>query len=199
MEFRDIVMQRYAAKQFDGRMIEEEKLFALLDIIRFSPSALNLQPWKIKIVTASRIKAALRPLTNDQAQITTCSHLLVFCANTEFDQLVDRVEQGMKDAGRPADAIAATMGLIRAYFGSMTPERKMAFAREQIHIALANAVNGAKSLGLDSCPMGGFDPAGYAEALFLPDEYVPVVLCAVGYAADKAPAKWRFPREEVFF
>ncbi|HXX54760.1 MAG TPA: NAD(P)H-dependent oxidoreductase [Methanoregula sp.] len=199
MEFKDIVMQRYAAKQFDGRMIEEEKLFALLDIIRFSPSAFNLQPWKIKIVTASRIKAALRPHTNDQAQITTCSHLLVFCANTEFENLMDRVEQGMKAAGMPAEIIAMTMELMKGYLGAMTPERRMAFAREQIHIALANAVNGAKSLGLDSCPMGGFDPAAYAEALFLPDEYVPVVLCAIGYPADKPLPKWRFPREEVFF
>ncbi|HUH78597.1 MAG TPA: NAD(P)H-dependent oxidoreductase [Methanoregula sp.] len=199
MEFKDIVMQRYATKQFDGRMIEEEKLFALLDIIRYSPSALNLQPWKIKIVTASKIKAALRPLTNDQPQVTSCSHLLVFCANTELDQLAERVLLGMKDAGVPVELIARYTELIKGYVGSMTPERRMAFAREQIHIALANAVNGAKSLGLDSCPMGGFDPAGYAEALFLPDEYVPVVLCAVGYASDKPLPKVRFPREEVFF
>jgi nitroreductase len=81
----------------------------------------------------------------------------------------------------------------------MSPEQRMAFAREQIHIALGNAVNGAKSLGLDSCPMGGFDPVAYAEVLFLPEEYVPVVLCAVGYAADKPHPKWRLPREEVFF
>ena len=63
----------------------------------------------------------------------------------------------MKDA-RPADLIAMTMGLMKGYSGSMTPERKIAFARERIHLALANAVNGAKALGLDSCPMGGFDP-----------------------------------------
>ena len=101
MEFKDIVMQRYATKQFDGRMIEESKLFALLDIIRYSPSAFNLQPWKIKVVTAGKIKANLRPHANDQAQITSCSHLMVFCANTELEPLVDKVVGGMRTSGMP--------------------------------------------------------------------------------------------------
>jgi nitroreductase len=199
MEFKDIVMQRYATKQFDSRMIDEQKLFALLDIIRFSPSAFNLQPWKIKVVTASKIKSNLRPHANDQPQITTCSHLLVFCANTELEHLVEKVVAGMEATGIPNGMVQQYAAMMKGYIGSMSPEQRMTFAREQIHIALGNAVNGAKSLGIDSCPMGGFDPVAFAEVLFLPDEYVPVVLCAVGYAVDKPHPKWRLPREEVFF
>ena len=199
MEFREIVMQRYATKQFDGRMIDEQNLFALLDMIRYSPSAFNLQPWKIKVVTASKIKANLRPHANDQPQITTCSHLLVFCANTELEQLVDRAVAGMEQTGIPNANVQQYTAMMKGYVGAMGPEQRMTFAREQIHIALGNAVNGAKSLGFDSCPMGGFDPAAFAEVLFLPEEYVPVVLCAIGYAADRPNPKWRLPREEVFF
>jgi nitroreductase / dihydropteridine reductase len=199
MEFKDIVMQRYATKQFDGRMIDEPALFILLDIIRNSPSAFNLQPWKIKIVTASKIKKNLLPHTNNQPQVTTCSHLFVFCANTELEPLVDKAVEGLARSGLPAESVSQYATMIKGYIGSMTPEQRMAFAREQIHIALGNAVNGAKSLGLDSCPMGAFDPVAYAEVLFLPEEYIPVVLCAVGYAADKPQPKWRLPREEVYF
>ena len=199
MEFKDIVMKRYATKQFDGRMIDEPALFALLDIIRMSPSAFNLQPWKIKVVTASKIKKNLLPHTNNQPQVTTCSHLFVFCANTELEPLVDKAVEGLAATGLSPEAINQYATMIKGYIGSMSPEQRMAFSREQIHIALGNAVNGAKSLGLDSCPMGGFDPVAYAEVLFMPEEYVPVVLCAVGYAADKPLQKWRLPREEVFF
>ncbi|MFA5268901.1 MAG: NAD(P)H-dependent oxidoreductase [Methanoregula sp.] len=199
MEFKDIVMKRYATKQFDGRMIDEPTLFVLLDIIRMSPSAFNLQPWKIKVVTASKIKKNLLPHTNNQPQVTTCSHLLVFCANTELESLVDKAVEGLTGTGLSPEAVSQYGAMIKGYIGSMTPEQRMAFAREQIHIALGNAVNGAKSLGLDSCPMGGFDPVSYAEVLFMPEEYVPVVLCAIGFAADKPFPKWRLPREEVFF
>jgi nitroreductase len=199
MEFKDIVMQRYAAKQFDGRMIDEPTLFLLFDIIRHSPSAFNLQPWKIKVITAGRIKKNLLPHTNNQPQVTTCSHLFVFCANTELEQLVDKAVEGLAQTGIPMDVVRQYSAMIKGYIGSMSPEQRLAFSREQIHIALGNAVNGAKSLGLDSCPMGGFDPVAYAETLFLPEEYIPVVLCAVGYAADKPHPKWRLPREDVFF
>ena len=199
MEFKDIVMQRYATKQFDGRMIDEQTLFALLDMIRFAPSAFNLQPWKIKVVSAGKIKEKMRPHANDQPQITSCSHILVFCANTELENLADRVIRTLAQSGMDASMVSQYAAIMKGYIASMSPEQRFAFAREQIHIALANAVNGAKSLGIDSCPMGGFDPAATAEVLFLPEEYVPVVLCAVGYAADIPPAKWRFPREEIFF
>jgi nitroreductase / dihydropteridine reductase len=199
MEFKDIVMQRYAAKLFDGRMIDEPTLFTLLDIIRYSPSAFNLQPWKIKIVTASKIKKNLLPHTNNQPQVTTCSHLFVFCANTELEPLVDKAVEGLARTGLAPEAVSQYAVMIKGYIGSMSQEQRMAFAREQIHIALANAINGAKSLGLDSCPMGGFDPSAYAEVLFLPEEFVPVVLCAVGFAADKPFPKTRLPREDVFF
>ncbi|MEI7858159.1 MAG: NAD(P)H-dependent oxidoreductase, partial [Methanomicrobiales archaeon] len=189
MEFKDIVMQRYAVREFDGRMIDDPMLYALLDLIRYAPSAFNLQPWKIKIVSSSRIKNNLHPHSNNQPQITSCSHLLVFCAITELEQQVVRVSEGLKGTGIPTDSIAQYTEMMMGYIRSMSPEQQLAFSREQCYIALGNAVNGAKSLGIDSCPMGGFDPAGYAEVLFLPEEFIPVVLCAVGYAADKPQPK----------
>lgn len=199
MEFSEIVSRRYATKLFDGRMINEPTLFALLDLIRYSPSAFNLQPWKIKVVSAAKIKKNLIPHTNNQQQVTTCSHLLVFCANTELEPLVDKAVEGLAHTGLAPEAVSQYAAMIKAYIKSMTPQQRLAFAREQVHIALGNAVNGATSLGLDSCPMAGFDPAAYSEVLFIPEEFVPVVLCAVGYAADKPFPKFRLPREDIFF
>ena len=37
MEFKEIVMQRYATKQFDGKIVPEEKINELLEMIRFAP------------------------------------------------------------------------------------------------------------------------------------------------------------------
>ncbi len=65
--------------------------------------------------------------------------------------------------------------------------------------ALGNALNGAKALGLDSCPMGGFDPKEYSRILNIPAHLVPVMLCPVGYAADKPVPKVRFAHEEIVF
>ncbi len=72
-------MKRYATKKFDGRKIPEDLVDDLLELVRYAPSALNLQPWKIKVVTDGKVKEQLKPAAFDQEQITTCSHLLVFC------------------------------------------------------------------------------------------------------------------------
>ena len=87
MEFGTIVMSRYATKKFDGRKIPDTLVDELLEMVRFAPSAINLQPWKIKVVTDQKIKELLRPAAFNQEQITSCSHLLVFCADPDYDNL----------------------------------------------------------------------------------------------------------------
>jgi nitroreductase len=199
MEFKDIVMKRYAVKKFDGRKVPESKMKELFELIRFAPSALNIQPWKIKVITDQKVKEQLKPATWNQEQITTCSHLLVFCANTDFKGLVERLERLLNQAKMPEDIAKMVMGLARDYFLKIPPEAQLAMAQHHVFLALGNALNGAKSLGFDSCPMGGFDPKEYARILNLPSNLVPTMLCPVGYAADKPMPKLRFPVEEIFF
>jgi nitroreductase/dihydropteridine reductase len=199
MEFKDIVMQRYATKKFDGRKVPESKMKELFGLIRFAPSALNIQPWKIKVVTDQKMKEQLKPATYDQEQVTTCSHLLVFCANTDFKGLVEKLERLLNQAKMPEDIAKMVMGMAQDYFLKIPPEAQVAMAQHHVFLALGNALNGAKALGFDSCPMGGFDPKEYARILNLPPNLVPTMLCPIGYAADKPMPKIRFPVEEIFF
>ena len=80
----------------------------------------------------------------------------------------------------------------------MSEEQKLSWSQRQAFLALGNALNGAKSLGFDSCPMEGFDPKEYAKILGLPGNLVPTALCPIGYASDKPNPKLRFPKDEVF-
>lgn len=199
MEFKDIIMRRYATKRFEERTIPEEKMSQLLEMIRFAPSALNLQPWKIKVISDRKLKEELFPATFNQEQIKSCSHLLVFCADIKVEPLIEKLGRIQKDAGIP-DEIRNSMNTIAKHmFGMMSPDNKIEWAKCQVYLALANAVYGAKSLGLDSCPMTGFDPAAYSRILKLPDHLIPTILCALGYAADKPMVKVRFSTEDIFF
>ena len=56
----------------------------LFEMIRLTPSSANIQPWKIKIITDQKLKEKLFPYSAKQKQVTTCSHLLVFCADIEI-------------------------------------------------------------------------------------------------------------------
>jgi nitroreductase len=199
MELSDCVMQRYATKKFDGRSVPQEKINQLIELVRYAPSAINLQPWKIKVITDPKVKEQLRTASHDQQQITTCSHLLVFCADTDYDDLILRLEALMKKNGVPAETVSFVIDMAKGFVNLMTPEQRAAWSQAQTYLALGNALNGAKSLGFDSCPMGGFNPKEYSRILKIPAHLVPVMLCPVGYAADKPMPKIRFPKEEIVF
>lgn len=199
MEFKDIVMQRYATKKFDGRKIPEDKITELVEIVRFSPSALNLQPWKITVITDPKLKEQLKPAAFNQEQITTCSHLLVFCADPDYDSLIGRLEVLLKNNQVPGDMQKMILEMARSFVDGMTPEQRFSWSQAQTYLALGNALNGSKSLGFDSCPMGGFNPAEFSRILNIPAPLVPVMLCPVGYAADRPMPKVRFPREDILF
>lgn len=199
MQFADCVMQRYATKKFDGRMIPEAKVSELLELVRFAPSALNLQPWKIKVITEKNLKEELFPASFNQEQITSCSHLLVFCADADYASLIRRLENLMKENHLPPEIIGKVTGMASSFVKGMTPAQRAAWSQAQTYLALGNALNGAKALGFDSCPMGGFDPAAYSRILKLPAHLAPVMLCPIGYAADKPEPKIRFAKSKIVF
>ena len=199
MQFKDIVMQRYAVKKFNSNLIPEDKINELIELIRYAPSALNLQPWKIKVVTDQKLKEQLRPAAFNQEQITTCSHLFVFCADPDYDSLIQRLGTLLKENHIPENVQSMITGMAAQFAGGMSPEQRLAWSQAQTYLALGNALNGAKSLGFDSCPMGGFNPDEFIRILKIPKPLVPVMLCPVGYAADKPMPKLRFRKEDILF
>jgi len=197
MEFKQIVMSRYATKKFDGKKIPDAKVDELIELVRFAPSALNLQPWKIKVVTDQKIKEQLKPAAFNQDQVTTCSHLLVFCADPDYDTLIKKLGALMKKNNVPTEVQMMITDMAVSLTKPMPPEQRLAWSQAQTYLALGNALNGAKALGFDSCPMGGFDPKEFSRILKIPPPLVPVMLCPIGYAADKPMPKARFAREEI--
>jgi nitroreductase / dihydropteridine reductase len=193
MEFKDVVMQRYATKVFTKEKVPEDKINDLLELIRFAPSALNLQPWRVKVVSDQKTRDDLAPAMFGQPQAVNCSHLLVFCADTDTDEVIKKADECLKASGFPDDLRVQRLEMA----ANLRPNLGLAWAQQQVFLALGNAVNGAKALGLDSCPMTGFDPGQVAQMLGLPSHLVPTVICPVGYGADTPGTKARLSRADI--
>ncbi|MCH7850410.1 MAG: NAD(P)H-dependent oxidoreductase [Nanoarchaeota archaeon] len=198
MEFKEVVKARYATKEFSNRKVSENLMNELKEIIRLSASSSNVQPWRIKIVSDSKTKELLRPVSMDQKQITTCSHLLVFLADIALNKRIDSLEKLMVKSGSLPASAKSFNDNSRNAFGNLNTTRKISWASKQTYIALSNAINGAKSLGFDSCPMEGFSPKDYHRILKLPNNLIPTALVTVGYAVDKQRSKIRFSGKDVF-
>lgn len=144
-------------------------------------------------------KEALSAAAYGQPQITSCSHLFVFCANTDLDSLVDKLEVMSSEAGLSAEQVEAYIGMVRGFTQGLEGDGRLAWAQRQTYLALGNGINGTKALGFDSCPMEGFDSAQFAQILGLPDTLVPTALMPIGYAESEPRPKLRFSRQDVFF
>ena len=198
MILKEIAQKRYATKKFDGRKIPEEKLSELLEIIRLAASSFGLQPWIVQVISNKELKEKLSPASWNQPQITTCSHLLVFCAFTDIKSRIDDYENMMRAAKLPEENIKNYIGMMRGFDEGLSDEKKLSWSQRQLYIALGNAVNGAKDLGFDSCPMEGFSSDEYTKILDLPKNTVPTALVTIGYADDTPHPKMRYAKDKLF-
>lgn len=197
---------RYATKQFDpNRKISAGDWNVLEEALLLSPSSGGLQPWKFVVVTDPAVRAKLKPASYGQAQISDASHLVVFASRNNFSEAdVDaHIKHTAKVRGVPAEALAQYRGmLVGGIVKSMDEPARNAWARNQTYIALGNLLTSAALLGIDACPMEGFDRAQYDEILGLKAQgFSSAAIATFGYRspADQyagAP-KVRFPREQV--
>jgi nitroreductase len=197
MEFKDIVKNRRAIRQYEGKPVPEETIRELLEITSYAVSAINLQPWKIKVVSDQETKDKLFPATFGQNQVKACSHLFVFCADTDYAGIINTVNASMAAAGVPDPQREAMMEMAANVANGMTPEQRLHWSKEQVYIALGNTLNGAYSLGLGACPMTAFQPPEFAGILGLPDNLVPTVMVAIGYPAEAGGPKVRRTVDEI--
>ncbi|MFT4313171.1 MAG: NAD(P)H-dependent oxidoreductase [Candidatus Woesearchaeota archaeon] len=198
MNFLEITEKRYATKKFTGEKIPDEKIVELKKLIQNAASSFGLQPYTIVVVSSDEQKNALKSAAFDQEQIPTCSHLFIFCANTKVKERIDEYEQMLSGGAELNESAKGYIQMMRDSLENLSTEDITHWATKQTYIALSNAINGAKSLGFDSCPMEGFNPEEFAKILELPEHIKPVVLCPVGFAADEPRPKLRYSLTELF-
>lgn len=197
---------RYATKSFDPtQTIPADVWAALEEALILTPSSYGLQPWKGLVITSSEIREKLRPLTWNQSQVTDCSHYVVFTIRKNLsaehvDNFVKRTAE-VRDVAVEALEGYRNMMLSDVVYGPRSLDVN-AWATKQAYIALGNFMTSAALLGVDTCPIEGFEPPAYDKLLGLPEKgLASVVCCAAGYRAadDKyaALAKVRFPKTEM--
>ena len=198
MEFKETIEKRYATKAFTGEKINQSTIEKLQKYIQLSASSFGLQPYTIYVVTDDEKKKELLPAAFNQEQITSCSHLLVFCANNDVKKRIDTYESMLASGKELTEGQKQYIEMMRYALEQRTDEDLTNWAAKQAYLALANAINGAKDLGLDSCPMEGFDAKEFHRILNMPANLTPVVLCPIGIAKDTPLGKLRYPVETLF-
>jgi nitroreductase len=205
-ELLESLHTRYATKQFDpNRKIASEDWSVIEDALILTPSSGGLQPWKFIVITDVELRKKLTPASFGQPQINDASHLVVFASKNNFSEAdVDaHLKHTAEVRGIPLETLAPYRGmLVGGIIKAMDDTQRNAWARNQAYIALGNLLTSAAVLGIDACPMEGFDRAQYDEILGLKDKgLASAVIATMGYrlSTDKnaSTLKVRFPKNEV--
>ncbi|HYH69522.1 MAG TPA: NAD(P)H-dependent oxidoreductase [Urbifossiella sp.] len=196
---------RYATKAFDpARTIDPATWAALEQAAVLAPSSFGLQPWAFVVVTDPAVREQLHPASWNQSQVLDASHLVVFAAKNPptASDVARHVANAERVRGQAPGSLDALRDRILGTLAKMSPADAHAWAARQCYIALGVFLAAAAHLGVDACPMEGFQPDQYDDILGLTAKGLrSVVLATAGYrsANDKyaAAAKVRFPVDEV--
>jgi nitroreductase len=195
---------RYAVKKFDpAGKIPAAQWAALEQSLVLSPSSYGLQAWKFLVVDDKALRAKLRPVSWDQSQIVDADKLVVFLVKkdagpADVQRFVDRISEVRRV---PAEMLESYKQMMTQSI-SLPPEKVEAWLTRQVYIALGNFLTSAALLGVDACPMEGFDKDKYDEILGLNAKgWKSVVVATAGVrASDDAYAKnkkVRYPLNEI--
>lgn len=193
-------MFRHACKEFNAeKKISESDFNTILEMGRLSPSSFGFEPWKFVVVQNSELREKLKAFSwGAQGQLPTASHFMIILSRKKKGMIYnsDYIQHMMKDVKQLPEDVQALYGEFyekfqKEDFKLLESDRTLFdWATKQTYIALANMMTGAASMGIDSCPIEGFD-LDLTEA-FLKDElsidteeFGPAVMVAFGYRKDE--------------
>jgi nitroreductase len=193
---------RYATKKFDHtRTIPDDTWARLEHAVVLAPSSYGLQPWKFLVVTNRDIRKQLHAASWNQAQVLDASHLVVFAArNPPGAEDVERhVARTAAVRGTQPESLEGYKKMMLGSLAQKSPAEAHAWAARQCYLALGIFLSAAALLGIDTCPMEGFQNERYDEILGLKDRGLgAVVIATAGYrSSDDANAKLPKSRFDV--
>ena len=204
MNYLEILKFRHACKIFDeSKKIGAGEFDFILEAGRLSPSSTGLEQWDFLVVQNKELREKIKAVSWNQAQITSCSHLVVILAKIKEIKVGSSYIDKMiaRRADKNIEAIAARQKFYNDFLLSNfknDDELTFQWSHEQCMIAATNMMNAAASLGIDSCPIEGFDRHALNEILGLDEsEQRVAIVVPFGYRLNPQPEKLRRQRAEV--
>lgn len=200
---------RAATRFYDPtRKVSAEDFDYILELARLSPSSVGSEPWQFVVIQNPAIRQQLKPVSWGMAsQLDDASYLVAILAkkNARYDS--DFFRESLAKRGLTEEQMAKTLARYQSFqtddIQILDSERTLFdWTSKQTYIALANMMTGAAMMGIDSCPIEGFNYAAVNRILsengaFDPAEWGVSVMVTFGYRAKEPRPKYRKPKDEL--
>jgi len=209
MELKDAMENRRSYRAFASRPVEKELIEEVLRRAGRAPSALNVQPWEVTIVTGEELeRLTQRLLRAYQERFVACTpgatrplpDLFQRRRRESFRPLAQLLEQG----GEALDVFVgegscrfygAPVAILICMDGSFSKDRYLCLGAFLGYLVLA-----AHDLGLATCPVGLISAyeEEIQEQLNIPEDKRVVIGVALGYADEASRlASFATPRDSL--
>ena len=185
---------RYATKAFDAaKKISDQDLRTVLEAARLAPSSFGIEAWKFLVVENAELRGKIRAVAFGQTGVTDASHLIVVARRTDARATIakETVDRTAKTQGVDPSALGMLQQMLDGSVAGRSDAELDTWIRSQAYIPLGMMLETAALLGLDACPMEGFDPAGVDQILGLPAQNLKATaMLTLGYrSADDHAAQ----------
>lgn len=209
------VKKRHSAKAYDPNMkISSEDVEKIKELLRFSPSSVNSQPWHFIIASTPAGKERIAKSTErlypfNKDSILNASHVVVFCSRHKIDKsyLSLILEQEEKDQrfSNDAEAFKSKVRMGRSMFVNLHKydyKDLQHWVDKQVYLNIGQFLLGVSTLGVDATPMEGVELAVLDEEFGLREKgYTSLVVVTLGYHAEEdfnaSLPKSRLPYSEI--
>ncbi len=184
---------RYAVKIFDAtKKISDDDLTTILQAGRLAPSPYGVEPWKFIVITQPTLRTTLRMASFDQPKVTDASHIMVIARRMDVREhivaelLARTAEAHHKELGE----LEGLQKMVEGFIARQTDDQLDCWVRSQSYIPLGMMIEAAALLGIDACPMEGFNAKEVNEILRLPEKHLAATtMFALGYRGDDPMAQ----------
>ncbi len=204
-----VFKSRASTRSYDAdRKISDDEFLAILECARLSLSSVGSEPWRLLVIQNPVLRQKLKPVSWGMANtVESASHIVVILAKKNarydtpfFDDVIAR--RGLTGENKEK-ALAIYQKFQQHDIAILDNERTLFdWASKQTYIALANMMTGAIMLGVDSCPIEGFDYQAVNEilaneGLFDPKEWGVSVMVTFGYRNKDIRPKSRKTLDDI--
>lgn len=175
----EAIQSRRSIRSYKQEPIPKEHIQEILELVRLTPSAWNLQPWRIHVVTDNDIKAKLHEAAYGQKQVAAAQALFIVASDME-DVIATLAETIHPDL--PEERKKDEEANLAQYFNGLSIENRGQWGLTQANIALGFLLLAIQGLGYSSTPMLGFDQQKVREILQIPEHALFAGMVSVGIA-----------------
>jgi nitroreductase len=169
MELDDVLEKRRTIRKYMNIPVEKDKWSTLLDVSKFTPSAGNLQAWKIIVVRSLDNRERIAQICHNQLWMAQAPVHFIICAD---------------------------LTKAKYYFGKRGEDL---FVVQDCAVLASNMMLKATDMGLSSSWIGAFDEPRLKHHFGIPSAFKPTAILTFGYGDEVVPAPPRCELRDITF